>query len=280
MRAKGLGRWVTARRAVVLSALAWVVVSTIVAAGCSSRQPSKAAAPGGVLRAGIAPDFPPLCFKQDGTIKGIEADFATKLGERGLKVNLTPMAFGELIPALTEGRIDVIMSGMSITERRIQLVDFTVPYMRVGQMALVRKADYDRLRVRDAMDRTTSRVGVIRNTTGEKYARSHLSQAQLVPFDTVDAAVAALRHKQIDFFINDAPIIWSLTSPLAHNTDLMGLYRPLTNEYIAWAVRRGEAGDALREQLNDALLTWQENGQLEAVLDRWVTVRKVTLETR
>jgi polar amino acid transport system substrate-binding protein len=255
------------------------VLGVLGTSGCHLKMGSPGTDPGGNLRAGIAPDFPPLCFRENGQVSGIEADFAQKLGERGMKVTLTPMSWDELIPALQDGRIDVIMSGMSITDQRIKLVDFAVPYLRVGQMALVRRADYSKLRRDEAMDQPSARVGFIANTTGEKYARSHLLNAKLIPVQSVDEGLAALRGNKIDFYINDAPIIWRLTSHHA-NPDLAGLYRPLTSEYVAWAVRQGADGDALRQQLNGALLTWQENGQLESVLDRWITVRKVTLETR
>jgi ABC-type amino acid transport substrate-binding protein len=275
MRANGSATAATCR---AMALLALVLCGGLASSGCYHRRPAASAA--GVIRAGIAPDFPPLAFTEGDQIKGIEADFARKLTERGLTVSLVRMPWNQLIPALQKGEIDVIMSGMSITEQRIKLIDFTVPYLRVGQMAIVRKGDYDRLRGQSAMDQPTSRVGFVGHTTSEKYARTHLTQATLVPVETVEAGLAALRGNQIDFLLNDAPIVWQLTSPRAGNPDLSGLYRPLTNEYLAWAVCRGECGDDLRERLNEALLEWQADGQLEAVLDHWITIRKVTLESR
>jgi hypothetical protein len=59
----------------------------------------------------------------------------------------------------------------------------------------------------------------------------------------------------------------------------MGLYTPLTDEYLAWAVRLEEE-DTLGEQLGGALLRWQGTGQLKRVLNRWITVRKVPIKMR
>jgi ABC-type amino acid transport substrate-binding protein len=273
---KGSGRG-QRRTAIGLSAL---LVCTAALLGSCGHRAHKAPPVPPVIRAGIAPDFPPLCFREDGEIQGIEADLVSRLGQEGLQVKLVPMPFDTLLGALQEGQIDVIMSGMSITVDRVKVVDFTVPYLRVGQMALVRRPDYDRLRRTASMNASGVRIGFITGTTGEKYARQHMSQATLIGLPTVEAAVAALRGNRIDVFITDAPIIWQLTSRRAGNDDLAGVFRPLTREYIAWAVRRGPAGDALRERLNIALLQWQANGQLEDVMDRWITVRRVTLEAR
>jgi ABC-type amino acid transport substrate-binding protein len=266
-----------AHRTLALAVLALCV--TLAGSGCYHHG-SATGEPGSVVRAGIAPDFPPFAFTEGGHLTGIEPDFARKLGEQGITVTLVQMPWEQLIPALQDGKIDMIMSGMSITEDRVKKVDFTVPYVRIGQMAIVRRSDYDRLRTHAAADQSTVRVGFVRGTTSEKYARSHLTKAQLVPIETVEQGVAALRGNTIDLFVNDAPIVWRVTGPRSGNADLAGIYRPLSTEYIAWAVRRGADGDALRERLNEKLLEWQEQGEIDAVLDHWITVRKVTLQTR
>ncbi|HTO56355.1 MAG TPA: transporter substrate-binding domain-containing protein, partial [Pseudomonadales bacterium] len=77
----------------------------------------------------------------------------------------------------------------------------------------------------------------------------------------------------------DAPTIWRISGGLEnHDPDLRGLYRPLTEERLAWAVRKDD--EALRERLNQTLLRWQEDGQAEAVLDRWIPVRRITIDTK
>jgi len=232
------------------------------------------------LRVGIATNYAPLAFAENGQIAGVEADFARKLpAELGVKVTIIEVPWEEMIQALQDRRIDVIMSGMSITEERKQLIGFTDPYLRVGQMALVRKADYDRLRGRAAMDRSTSRVGFLKATTGESFARAHLKHAKLEGFDSIDDGVAALRTGKLDFFIHDAPTIWRITGGFSSpERDLRGLYRPLTEEYLAWAVRKDD--DALRQRLNGVLRRWKDTKQIDAVLDKWITVRKETISVK
>ena len=215
-----------------------------------------------------------------GKIEGIEADFAHQLPkDLGTEVTIVEVAWNDLIPALLDHRIDVIMAGMSITQERRKRVDFTDPYMQVGQMAVIRKDDISRLHDPAVIDAKTSRVGFQKDTTGELFARENLKNAQLVGFDSIDAGIAALRAKKIDYFIHDAPTIWRLTGGFGpENADLMGLYRPLTIEHLAWAVRKDDG--SLRDSLNQVLENWGRDGFLESVLDKWLKVRKVTLEVR
>jgi len=231
-----------------------------------------------VLRAGIAPIYPPLAYVRDGKLTGIEVDFADELDDDlDTRVQLVELQWEELIPALQDGRIDVIMSGMTITPEREKLVSFTDPYLRVGQMAVIRKADYLRLHEPGTMNTPGSRVGYLKNTTSEVFAREDLPRATLVGFDTVDDALTALRGNLIDYFVMDAPAIWKITSSRDNpNDDLRGLYTPLTKDELAWAVRKNDT--ALRDRLNAVLAKWKADGELDEILDDWITVRKQTIE--
>jgi polar amino acid transport system substrate-binding protein len=230
------------------------------------------------LRAGVTPTYPPLAFEENGRIAGMEADFARRLSaELGRTITFVTLPLSELIPALSAGRIDLIMSGLSITAERAQLVSFTRPYLRVGQMALIRRTDYPRLRDASAMDQPTARVGFQSASTGEAFARAELERADLRGFESADDGIAALRAGRIDFFVHDAPTIWRVTGGLERSDPaLKGLYRPLTEEHLAWAVRKSDA--KLRDQLDTALLRWQTTGVLDDIVDDWITVRKVTVE--
>src|SRR4029450_11945767 len=72
-----------------------------------------------MLRVGVSPDAPPMAFMQDGRIVGVEPDLAQALSDQSRRpLALIPMEFNALIPALLEGRIDAIMSGMALTPAR------------------------------------------------------------------------------------------------------------------------------------------------------------------
>jgi ABC-type amino acid transport substrate-binding protein len=261
--------------ALILIAALALDVRTGAAAG-----PLATGAPGATLRVGIATNYPPMAFKENGQVTGVEADFATLLGkDLGLKVTLVETPWEELIPALRNGQIDVIMSGMSITAAREKLVSFTQPYLKISQMALYRAADEARFRKRAEIDAAKVRIGVVSGTTGEQYARKNHPHAQVKGFTTVDEGVAALRKGDIDVFVHDAPAIWRVTGGLdSPERELAGYYEPLTQEQLAWAVRKPDG--ALRTRLNRLLGKWKADGQLESVIDHWIPVRKQLIRPR
>ena len=231
-----------------------------------------------VLRVGLAPIYAPFAFAEDGELQGVEVDFAKRLtAELQRDLELVELEFSKLIPALLAGEIDVIMSGMSITPERSEKVRFSEPYQQVGQMALIRSAEFGELRGPQAMERPDARVGYMRGTTAERFVASRLTAAQAVPFDTIDSGIEGLRAGRVDFFVNDAPTIWRIVGGFeSHERELTGLYRPLTDEHLAWAVRPDDA--QLLAALNASLTRWREEGILDELLSRWIRVRRITVQ--
>jgi ABC-type amino acid transport substrate-binding protein len=223
------------------------------------------------LRVGITPNYPPLAFTQQGHLTGLEADFARGLeAELGRPVALVELAWDALIPALESGTIDVIMSGMSITEERAQRVWFVSHYLRVGQMAMFRKADGLLLSSPTLLTMTDRRVGFVDGTTGAAYVHGHLPKAQYVPLGSTDAGLQALRAGEIDVFVHDAVTAWYLADDEA-NAMLTSSFSPLTEEYLAWAVRHTD--EALHRDLEAALERWRRSGRLQKLFNTWLKFR-------
>lgn len=233
------------------------------------------AGPGGsrgrVLRVGVAPDYPPVVYEQDGEIVGIEADLARGLGERlGRRIVFERFAERELLDALERGDVDVVMSGLSITQERANRVRFTRPYMQAGQLALIRSADLGRFGRIHTLRRSGARVGFVYGTTGERFVATELARATSFGFDDIESGVRSLRAGRIDFFVHDAPTIWRIAGD-PQQRDLHGLYQLLTQEELAWAVRRDDA--ELKALLDTTLEQWQREGGIEPIIDRWIPVR-------
>ena len=79
-----------------------------------------------------------------------------------------------------------------------------------------------------------------------------------------------VRQGAVDYFIHDAPTIWRLGMDPSDD-ELFGLYHPLTDERLAWAVARDD--EALAERLNALVRQWTASGEIDAILTRWVPVR-------
>lgn len=106
-----------------------------------------------VLRIGITPNTPPIIYKDKNDIVGVEADLARKLAaELGKSPKFISLKWEDQIPALLDGRTDIIMSGMTITELRSMRINFSQPYLKIGQMALIRLEDVSKYRNPYAID--------------------------------------------------------------------------------------------------------------------------------
>lgn len=229
----------------------------------------------GSLRVGMSADYPPLHFKQDGKFYGIEVDSAMAVGRMlGRRVELVQMPFDELIPALVAGKVDVLMSGMSVTAERSKQVRFTDAYLRVGQMSIMHKDKVGRFSQPWAVYREGVRVGVEPGTTGEAFAERDLKDAVVKRYRDPEAAFNGLRNDEIDLYIHDAPTSWQLANG-KDNQDLISLYTPLTEEMLAWAVALDD--EILAQELNESLAVMKANGSLQYILNRWIPV---TVEVR
>lgn len=225
------------------------------------------------LRVGISTGYPPVAFKDNGKFAGIEADLAQYVGQMtGMTIQMIEISWDELEQALQHGKIDVVMSGVSITDERKKRVDFVEPYMTVGQMVLIKADNIMTLSSKMAMHSAGKRFGVEKNTTGEKYAIATFSDSQLTSFDTVASGIKALKAGKIDYFVHDAPTIWQYTVlPKSQDKELFGLYEYMTNEPLAWAVKKGDKKHL--EVLNQALAKMQSKGLVNKTINRWIPLK-------
>ena len=220
---------------------------------------------GNSLRVGVAPVSPPMIFKEGGKIVGMEADFAQALGrELGRPVQFVELAWEDLIDALAADKIDIIMSSMSVTRAREFRVAFSDPYLRIGQMALVRANDTYKMLGSSLADRT---IGVKKATTGDLLVQKEFPRAKRKYFKSGDEAALALSKGKIDLFMDDSSMIWYL----AGTYEAKGLTAsPLvfSNEVLAWGMKRSDA--QLLESVNAFLKKYQAAGELARTVRRWI----------
>lgn len=228
-----------------------------------------------VLRVGLSPDYPPLAYKEQGQLTGIDVAAAEVLGKQmGRSVEFVEKGFNQLIPALQAGEIDIIMSGMTITPERSEKASFTKPYLDAGQMAIIRFSDAGRFAFKGAIFRPGARVAVEKHTTGETFANSKLQDATITTCASSDEAFALLKSGKVDFFLHDAATSWSLATDKTKQ-DFMSLNNAMTDEQLGWAVRKDN--QALLQAVNQQLDVMRKTGTMRAIINRWVPV---TVEVR
>jgi polar amino acid transport system substrate-binding protein len=227
-------------------------------------QASPDAAP---LRVGVTPSFPPVIYKEGGKLVGVEVDFAKALGEElGRPIKLVELDWEDQIPGLAEGKTDVIMSSMSITQARSLRVNFCKPYLIVGQTVLVRREDAHKYMM-GFPPIPPGTIGVIKGTTGDFLVQQEFSRTKRKTFTSPRDAAKALEKKKIDLFICDTPVVWWL-SGMNESQGLVVVKVYLSSEQLAWAVRKSDP--ELLASVNNALEKLQKDGRALEIIKRWL----------
>jgi polar amino acid transport system substrate-binding protein len=248
-------------------------------AGCAqtAKPPAEpTVADAATLRVGVTTTSPPFVFKQSGEIVGLDAEMAREFARFiGKNLRFVDLKWDEQMAALLDNRTDIIMSGMSITNMRKMSIAFSQPYYRSGLMAMVRKSEANRFPV-DFYgllgQAPAMRFGVVKGTTGEAYVNNNFQSAQRITTfpstrEAIDALLTIVLVNRIDVFIQDGPILLMM---LAENQsmDITVLPSPLTNEYLAWGMRKTDP--ALKESADRFLESISKSGQLESIVRRWI----------
>lgn len=221
----------------------------------------------GVLKVGISTNMPPLIYRQEGQIVGLEAEFAKGLARHlGRRLEFVELAWKDQIPALLEGRTDIIMSGMPITDLRRVRIAFCAPYAKTGQMALIRRNDVRRFKTGYYSLVEIPSIGAVRDTTGDIYIRSNFPDNRKLFFNTLADGVQALLGGKIDVLINDAPAI--LMAAAKFESHLAPMPTMFTSEYLAWGVRKDNP-EMLRAA-NGYIAELKKDGRMQEMVSRWI----------
>ena len=255
-----------------LTLLLSCLVLLVLVTGCgpgTTVQPTSSSTAQPLLRVGVTPDARPMSFLQQGMVAGLEADFAEGLASfTHRQLSYVQLPWDEQIPALLAGKIDIIMSAMTITAARSYRIAFTRPYMITGQVALVRLREQNRFSTGfSALLNPMVTVGVVRATSGDLLISQRKTSKGIVRYDNADQAVAGLFDKEIDAFIYDLPMNFYLGALYA-DRGLVPIITPLTREHLAWGVRKEDT--KLRDAANAYLAQLRQSGRLEKMIVHWV----------
>ena len=249
------------------SVLTWLASLSL---GCVALTAAETnASPKPPLRVGVSPEFPPMVFKQGKSLAGVEIDMARALGERlGRKVEFVEVPWKDQIDQLNDAKTDIIMSSMSVTMARRYMVNFSKPYLLVGQMALVRRENKSEY-ILGFPSKPSGTIGVLRATTGEFLVQRDFPKSKYKSYQNADDAAEALIKKKIGLFVSDSTLVWYLAGK--HAADgLTVVPIPLSEEKLAWAVRKND--EALLDQVNTFLDEAARDGTLKKAFKRWTAV--------
>lgn len=254
------------RIAVLIAAAACLAACAALSSSGSGQGPAPSA---DLLRVGVCANRAPMVFRQDdGTFAGFEVDFARELAASlGKTAFFVDCDWIDLIPALLENRIDIIMSGMTITTSRSVRVAFSDPYMISGQIGLATNANAVHINGVNSLRTASIRIGMEKGTTGQIISEKFFTGAKKVAFKDPVQGVQAVLKGRLDLFIHDAPVVWWFAS-LYESQGLTALPFFISQENIAWAVRKDD--NDLRAGANRFIATRQQDGRLKSLLRRWL----------
>lgn len=223
----------------------------------------------GQLIVGTAGSMPPMNMTaKNGKIIGFEIDLARYLAD-SMDVNLKveKMPFSELLPALKAGKIDMIMSGMTITVARNSDVAFVGPYFVSGKGILTNKATLSSISEPNDIDRKGIKIAALKGSTSQEFVQKVLPKATLVPTMDYDEAVAKVIDGSVDAMLADHPIcLVSIVRYPEH--ELFTIVAPFTYEPIGAAL---PPNDPLFINLvQNFFNTLEDSGAMENLIDYWV----------
>jgi polar amino acid transport system substrate-binding protein len=202
---------------------------------------------------------------------GISVDFAKALGaELGREVIIENMAWSGLIPSLLTGKIDVIISSMTITEDRLKEVDFSDPYA-MSNLALLINKDSPVQSYAD-LDQPGRILAVKKGSTGHIYAEKNLKNATVMIFDKESACVLEVVQGKADAFTYDQFTIYKNWQQNLETTRVNLAPYQEAPEYWGVALRKGETD--LKSQINAFIKKYRDQGGFDALADKYLSNEK------
>lgn len=230
--------------------------------------PEIAAAPD-LLRIGVSRDVPPFMYQKDKKVLGLEADLAQQLGVfSGRTVKFIKVPREKAKEALLKGHIDIIMSGLKINKAEDKKISFSDPYLRAGQILMVRSRDMALFSNGIySLEDSGFTLGVIEGSGGDLFLTRTIQGVRIMRFKTVETAIQALKRKRIDLFLHDAPTICYYAA-LDKSAGLSPILTLVTEEYLGWEIRKDD--EKLRQQANHFIQQSKVDGSLQKTIKQWM----------
>lgn len=208
--------------------------------------------------------FPPYEMTTDfGEFEGIDIETAQAIADKlGLELQIDDMDFDAALLAVQQGKADMVMAGVTVTDERQNVMDFTDSYA-TGIQSIIVKEDSD---IASVDDLAGKKIGTQRGTTGYLYCSDDFGDENVVAYDDGLTAVQMLNNGQVDcVVIDNAPA----KEFIAANPGLKLLDTAYVEE--SYAIGIGKGNTELKDAINTALEELKADGTLQAIVDKYIT---------
>ena len=220
----------------------------------------------GVLTMATNAYFPPYEYYEGDSIVGIDAEIAQAVADKlGLTLKIEDMEFDSIITAVSTGKADMGLAGMTVTEERKQNVNFSDSYATGVQVVIVPE-DSD---IASIDDLAGKKIGVQLATTGDIYCCDDFGTDNVEEYNKGNDAVMALVSGKIDAVVIDNN---PAKSYVAANEGL----KILDTEYVTeeYAACLNKENTALLDAINGALAELKADGTLDSIIDKYITTEE------
>ncbi|HFR3185419.1 TPA: transporter substrate-binding domain-containing protein [Streptococcus suis] len=260
-------------------ALAATVLAGLTLAACSSTSSQSALdkiKEKGTLVVATSPDYAPFEFQAlvDGKNEVVGADImlAQKIAdELGVKLEVSAMSFDNVLSSVQNGKADIAIAGLSYSEERAKVFDFSESYYQISDVLLIKKDSANSLTSIDAMSGKT--LAVQKGSTQESYAQENISQANLISLTLMGEAVNELKSGKVDAILMDSPVAAGYVS---QNSDLAvaSVEFPTIDENSkVIALPKGSA--ELKTTIDKVIAEVKASGEFDTFLEKAATYTSV-----
>lgn len=252
----------------VLALILAAVLATGMFAGCSGNDSGLKTVESGKLIMATNATFPPYESLDDsGNIVGIDVDIAQAIADKlNLELVVDNMGFNAALEAVQKGKCDMVMAGVTVTDERKAVMDFSDSYATGVQVVIVPENSD----IKTPDDLTGKKIGTQMGTTGYIYCsdtpeNGGYGEENVIGYDSGITAVQALLNGQIDAVVIDGE---PAKSYVASNPGLKILDTEwLTEDY---AIGFAKNNTALAETINNALAELTKDGTVQNIIDKYI----------
>ena len=210
--------------------------------------------------------FPPYEYYDGENIVGIDAEIAAKIAEKlGMQLEIVDIEFDSIVTGVATGKYDMGMAGMTITEDRLENVNFTDSYATGYQVVIVKEGS-DITSPDDLYAEGASQiVGVQLTTTGDIYASGDFGADRVQQYNSGNDAVEALKAGKVDCVIID-------NEPAKYYVEANEGLTILPTEFVVedYSICVAKENTELLEKINTALNELIEDGTVQEIIDKYI----------
>lgn len=214
--------------------------------------------------------FPPFVSMNadTGDYEGFDVDLYKAVCEKlGLEPNILPtVQFDTIVPTIKQGgKADVSLGAVTITDERLQEIDFSNPYLDSNQAIVIKQGSA--ATTADALNASGTQIAVQSGTTGEAWSRENLPNATIVPLDDIIQCLTGVQTGLYAASVCDLPVAsYEISSAYADLVIPDGGQIPTGEQY---GIVVSKDNPKLTQAINDALVELQSDGTQDQIEQKW-----------